>query len=201
MPASKAQALFQGKTLSTEDKRPQLGLQVAPRLPRLLPSIQSLDSQVFLLRPQSHPPLYITDSAPLSGTTHAQGLSHGSLPKPFCEVVYSVHGLFPQLNLRGRGTKKSIRRIFPGAPVGSSQSRTQNSVTSSAAEQSPELLLVPGPESRQNFANRHLLAPAPEPAEVGVGRGKDEKRVVGPRTMGGGGVGRVRGGMGGRPKR
>ena len=135
MPASKAQALFQGKTLSTEDKRPQLGLQVAPRLPRLLPSIQSLDSQVFLLRPQSHPPLYITDSAPLSGTTHAQGLSHGSLPKPFCEVVYSVHGLFPQLNLRGRGTKKSIRRIFPGAPVGSSQSRTQNSVTSSAAEQ------------------------------------------------------------------
>lgn len=37
---------------------------------------------------------------------------------------------------------------------------------------------------------------------MGAGRGKDEKRVVGPRKqMGGGGVGRVRGGTGGRPKR
>lgn len=72
-------------------------------------------------------------------------------------------------------------------------------MTSSAAEQSSELLLVPGLDSRQNFAN----CPSALAAEPAGQRVAEERREGGAGAKGDGRreAGRVRGGRGARLRR
>lgn len=164
--------LFQGKTPSVEDTD-ALELQVAPCLPRLLPSIGGLNSEVFLstLSPAAHLSLLWhnkparLESPPLFGA--------GSLETLLWSTGQCQRPILPTQPAEAEGQRNRPANLFRVSrrKPRSSESSAQNSVRSSAAEQNSEPLHFPALESRPNLVSRPS-ALAKEPARV---RGQERK--------------------------